>query len=175
MSTFRLNRRFSALLRRFSLTLVALTFSVVLSAGEKSGKHEPNEEDIKREISFLAKKLIDMSGEDSVVIESAAVVKPFIGVCSSIQRNGVKLTCITPESQADKNGLKTGDVISAINGISMSEQENKDRMHAYWGIVKSMSTGDVLKLDVVRGGAELKLEVTVGSLSHPAFTLEIRR
>lgn len=138
----------------------------------KKGKHS-KKEDIMLEISYLAKKLLDMSGEDMVTVTSPSVVKPFIGVCSSIQSNGVKLTCITPESQADKNGLKTGDVITYINGISMNEGDNEKRMHAYWDVVKTMKVGDVLKLGLIRAGKELDIDVTVGSLSHPAYTLTV--
>lgn len=156
------------------LVVMLLSFNAAAIADEESKKHKKDKkDDIMREISFLAKKLLDMSGEDSVTVKAPSVVKPFIGVCSNIESGGVKLTCITPDSQADKNGLKTGDLITSINDVSMKKEDNKDHMHAYWDAVKSMKTGDVLKLELIRAGTTLKIDVTVGSLSHPAYTLTV--
>jgi len=144
---------------------------------KKSGSDKKSEtEDIMREISFLAKKLLDISGEDSMMVSSPPVRKPFIGVCSSIKSAGIKLTCITPESQADKNGLKTGDIVTSINGVSMAESDiDEDVKHPYWGITRNMQTGDVLKIRLIRGGQTLNIEVTVGSLIQPAYELKVNR
>lgn len=146
---------------------------------KKDKKHKEKdamsaEEEIMREISFLAKKLLDIKGKDALTLSSPAVVKPFIGICHNIISLGVKLTCITPKSQADKNGLKTGDIVQAINGISM-EGDFSGEMHPFWPVMKQMKTGDVLKMDILRAGEEIKLNVPVGSLSHPAFELKINR
>lgn len=142
-------------------------------AGEGGKEKVYTEDDIKREISFWSKKLLDMSGEESLTIESSSVVKPFIGVCNMVDEKGVELTCITPESQADKNGLKTGDLVIAINGVSMTGKDGSKKDHGYWGVVKSMKTGDLLKMDIIRSGEAMSIDVTVGSLSQPAFKCEI--
>jgi len=142
-------------------------------AGEDGKKKEYTEEDIKREISFWAKKLLDMKGEKTLTIRSSSLVKPFIGVCNSVDEQGVKLTCITPESQADKNGLKTGDLVVAINGISMTGKDGSKKDHGYWDIVNNMKTGDLLKMDIIRSGEPQTIDVNVGALSQPAFVCEI--
>lgn len=164
------------------LALIVFAFSSAAYAGEKDKKGEKtdkdkeySQEEIKREISFLAKKLLDMSGEDQISIESPAVEKPFIGVCSMVNSDGVKLTCITPDSQADKNGLKTGDVVVNINGLDMREGEGNEHGQHYWKVVKNMKTGEVLKMQIVRAGQPMELDVTVGSLTHPSYDCDIRR
>ncbi len=148
-----------------------------LKKSAKAEKEEMTRKEIMHEISYLAKKLLDDSNEDSIVVKSAAVVKPFIGVCSKILALGIELTCITPDSQAEKNGLKTGDIVQSINGISMaSEDPNEKRVkHAYWPIVNEMKTGDVLKMNILRAGRSLEIDVTVGSLTHPAYELKVTR
>lgn len=144
--------------------------------GKAETNHEANKDEIMRELTYLAQKLLDMSGEGAVTVKSPSVEKAFIGVCSKLGGRGVKLTCITPESQADKNGLKTGDIVTEMNGISMkkrAEQEKHD--HPYWDIVHSMKTGDVLKMDILRAGKQVKVDVTVGSIMSPAWVLEVKK
>ncbi len=142
----------------------------------KTGDYKSKKEDIMLEISFLAKKLLDMSDEDEIVVKSPAVLKPFMGVCSMVNDNGIKLTCITPASQAEKFGLKTGDIITAINGLSMAvpEQTHTDK-HPYWKVVKSMEIGSLLKMNVLRDGQQQKINLIVGSLTHPAYELKVSR
>ncbi len=194
MNIFCLGRLYKRSIMRSMLVGLLLSMSFTLSADEKSKLYEKNEshneaksyskskkekqdkkQEIMQEISFLAKKLLDMSGEKSVVVTSPAVIKPFIGVCSNIENKGVRLTCITPDSQADKNGLKTGDLITSINDVSMNKEGNKEHVYAYWDVVKNMDVGDVLKIELIRAGTTLEIDVTVGSLSHPAYTLEVKR
>jgi len=143
---------------------------------KKSKLHDSEKEELMSEISFLAKKLLDSSGKDSLVLKSPSVMKPFIGVCSKIISLGIELTCISPASQAQKSGLKTGDVIIIMNGLSMAQTPNKsEKDNPYWDIVHNMKTGDVIKMGLLRGGKNIELEVTVGAISHPAYELKITR
>ena len=45
---------------------------------------EWTEEHIMREIAYMAKKLLDMSGKESIRLESPAFDKPFMGICSEV-------------------------------------------------------------------------------------------
>ncbi|MEM7360155.1 MAG: PDZ domain-containing protein [Pseudomonadota bacterium] len=131
------------------------------------------EAEIKNEISYLAKKLLDMSGKDTYTVESPAFMKPYLGVCSAISTAGVKITCVTPGSGAAKSGLKTGDVLSEINGISMVNDDEGKVKDAYYTAVKTMKTGEVMELTVFRGSETLTLKATIGTISHPAYTLTV--
>ena len=146
------------------------------SAMKKSKLHDFEKEELMNEISFLAKKLLDSSGKDTLVLKSPSVMKPFIGVCSKIIPIGIELTCISPASQAQKGGLKTGDVIITMNGFSMAQTPNKsEKDNPYWDIVHNMKTGDNIKMGLLRGGKNIEMEITVGSISHPAYELKITR
>jgi len=136
---------------------------------------EWTEEHIMREIAYMAKQLLDMSGKDSVRIESAAFDKPFIGICSEILTKGVKLTCVTPGTQAAKAGLQTGDVVIQMNEVSLANEDLAVTKKRYYKIVESMQTGEEIKLVLVRDGNQMARMVTVGSLSHPAYVLEVDR
>lgn len=154
-----------------AIAMLALTTTPLL-AGE-----DLSEEGIKLEISYLAKRLLDITGKDSYTIGSVAVVKPFIGICTNIKESGVQLTCVTPESQAAKAGLETGDIITQINGLSVAGQKShkEDSKGNYWSIVKNMKPGDDLKMKIERDGKSRSLDVTVGALSHPSYSCDINK
>lgn len=139
-----------------------------------------NEEELKHEISFLAKKLLDMSGEDSATVEQKAFMKPFIGICSDVTPGGIKLTCITPGHNASKAGLKTGDLILSINGIDMIGID-KNRVHKkanknpFYSLTKTMKIGDQLVMKLLRNGQKQEITAIVGAVSQPAFTLTVRK
>jgi len=154
----------------FSILLIAVICSSLAYAGE-----EYSERAIQNEISYLAKKLLDMSGEDSYTVEYPAHDKPLIGICSEINSAGILITCITPGSQADKAGLKTGDVVSEVNGIDMRGKDTKRAMRAFKNIVDTMKKGDVMPMKYKRGHKTSEITVTVGSISHPSYTLTINK
>lgn len=152
------------------LLIVACCFTISSShAGEWA------EAEIKNEISYLAQKLLDMSGKDTYTVESPAYMKPYLGVCSEISTKGVKITCVTPGSGAAKSGLKTGDILSEIDGVSMMNDDVAKVKDAYYGAVKKMKTGEVMELTVFRGTETITLKATVGTISHPAYTLIISK
>ena len=136
-----------------------------------------NESELRNEISFLAKKLLDMSGENELTIKQPSINKPYLGICGEPSHSGVLLTCVTPGHNAQKAGLKTGDVIISINGVSMlSQQAHKhDSANAYYKMMGAMKTDDILKLTLLRHGKERQKDVPVGKLSQPSYTLIIKR
>ena len=125
------------------------------------------------EISYLAKKLLDMSGEESLTVKQPSYDKPFIGICTEVTEQGMKITCVTPGTQAKKAGLQTGDIIVRMKGLDMASSEKETTKKNYFSIVENMKTDEEIKLLLLREGKRMDLVVTVGSLSHPAYELRI--
>jgi len=156
------------------LILLPLLASFVTVGAAQAGE-EYSEEGILLEISYLAKKLLDKSGKDSYTVKQPAYTKAFIGICTAINEQGVLLTCVTPGTEARKAGLLTGDIVTQINGRDVpGEDSKKESKSAYWDIIKNMKVGDVLEFSLIRDGKPLKLDVGVGELTHPEFTLSIK-
>ena len=152
----------------------SITFSVL--AGEEKECKWCDEESIKVEIGYLAKKLLDLSGEDTYSVEIKAYMKPFIGVCMQPIDKGIELTCITPGSQAEKNGLKTGDIITKMNDQDLQLKSDKEaHKKESLSVIKKMKTGDLIKMIVDRAGESIELDVTVGALSHPGYKLTVTK
>lgn len=160
------------LTQRVKIAIVACFAFAITTTPSFAGD---NEKELRYEISFLAKKLLDLSGEDSITVEQPAFMKPFIGICSDIFPDGVKLTCITPGHSAARAGLKTGDLITAINDIDLTGIPRKSHDNVYYGITKKMKTGDKLAMTLIRKGVEQVITVTVGAVSHPAYTLTVKK
>jgi len=65
----------------------------------------------------------------------------------------LKIEKVTPESGADKGGLKAGDVLMAFDGMKLKERAD---------LLKSMQgkkSGDVIEIEVMRGKKTKKLKV----------------
>jgi len=158
--------------------LLSLSFTFTALAGEEKEKECEwcDEESIKLEIGYMAKKLLDMSGKDSYQVEVKSYMKPFIGICTKMLENGIELTCVTPGTQAEKNGLKTGDVVTRMNdkGLEQSGNLNKKKKQ-YFSVVNNMKTGDVIKMTLVRAGETIEIDVTVGALEHPGYRLTVTK
>ena len=160
--------------------LAAVLLATNSYAGKGEGKGKDSQSAIESEISYLAKRLLDLKGTDSYTIERTAFTKPYIGICTDMKKPGVAITCVTPDSQASKSGLKTGDLMTSINGISMADQNphpmvKKNSKPSYWTVVNNMKVGDKLNIELLRAGEPVTLNVIVGSLQHPAFKLEVKK
>ncbi len=160
--------RMNLLIKIATLTWLCLMSIAPVLAGD-------SDEELRHEISFLAKKLLEKSGGDSVTIEQPAYMKPFIGICSDVSRRGVKLTCITPGANASKAGLKTGDLVTAINGIDMVTSSSRESEDAFYGITKTMKAGDKLVMKLIRKGEKQTITATVGDIGQPAYTLTVSK
>ena len=134
-----------------------------------------SEEYIKLEISYLMRKLLDTKGVDVYKISSEAFTKPFLGICTELSDKGIALTCITPGSQAFLGGLKTGDLVTKINGQSMLIASEDKTKKAYFGIIKNMKVGEQLELEIQRDGDTLAKKITVGKMHHPSFDCDISK
>jgi len=156
------------------LLLLPLVISM-LAVSPTFGGDDYSEEAIKKEISYLAKKLLDMSGKDSYTVSSPAYKKPFLGVCSEVRDEGIEITCITPGSGAENGGLRTGDTITSINGQSLVNSDLEKAKKAYWKRMHTMKTGEILEVDVIRANERMQLKLTVGTLDHPGYTLKINK
>ena len=106
------------------------------------------------------------------LIATGTVNRGFLGVASETvtadvaeqlglpkEAKGVAITDITPDSPADKGGLKRTDVILAINDKPVSSLEEL-RL-----VVAQMLPDTKVKIKLIRDAKELTLEVTLGKLT----------
>ncbi|MCU0241045.1 MAG: PDZ domain-containing protein [Vicinamibacteria bacterium] len=75
-------------------------------------------------------------------------------------QKGVRVTFVYPGSQAEKSGLKMGDIILKLDGEVIAASR-PDEVEIFPAMVRQYRVGSQVKLDVVRGGQPKTIEVAL--------------
>jgi serine protease Do len=78
-------------------------------------------------------------------------------VGSGQDATGATLPAITPDSPAAKAGIKDGDIVTSIEGMTI------DTEHPLDSIITRFAPGRTVTVEVLRGGATVTLQVTLGT------------
>lgn len=106
------------------------------------------------------------------IIEDGYISKPYIGVSvidvsAEIQDYGIPrgaaIKQITEDSPAEQAGLQINDIVTAIDGNSISGSNELAKA------ISSSSAGDILKMSVYRNGEVIEIQVTVGEQKREAL------
>jgi S1-C subfamily serine protease len=71
---------------------------------------------------------------------------------------GVVIDAIEPGSAADAAGLQLGDVITSVEGIGV------DTMDELISALRRLGAGDLVGLEILRGGVTVEIQGTLGTL-----------
>jgi S1-C subfamily serine protease len=74
-----------------------------------------------------------------------------------VSNNGGNAPAVQPDSPAAKAGIQDGDIIQSINGITI------DTEHPLDALLVQFAPGDVVKLQVLRDGKTVTVDVTLGT------------
>jgi S1-C subfamily serine protease len=89
--------------------------------------------------------------ERTLPIDHGALVGP------GQDQTGASLPAISPDSPASKAGIKDGDVVTSIEGMTI------DTEHPLDSIITRFAPGRTVTVEVYRGGSTVKLQVTLGT------------
>lgn len=79
---------------------------------------------------------------------------------------GALINQVMPDSSAEKAGLKSGDVITKVDGVKIKSFEELASK------VGSKGAGKEISLTVIRDGDDMKIKVTLGSADQPSMSAE---
>lgn len=106
------------------------------------------------------------------IIDKGYILKPYIGVSVSNVSNEMKkyglptgavVSSVAGDSPAEKAGLKENDIITKVNGTSITQSSELTR------IVQKSSAGSKLALTIYRQGETIELTVTVAEKERSAL------
>ena len=91
--------------------------------------------------------------------------RPVLGVTVGSDKpdgpvEGVKIIGVTPGGAAEEAGLRTGDVITTINGESLTSDTGRHANTKLLDFMAGVEEGDVLEIDYLRNGKSENAEVT---------------
>lgn len=121
--------------------------------------------------------ITDLQGLIKSVLKNGKLERPYLGVryvmlneayAKEFKLNTKEGAYLAPsnnrqpsvmaDSPADKAGLKEKDIITRVNGVGI------DQTHTLTSAISKQSVGDKVKLDIIRGGKALSVEVTLEAL-----------
>lgn len=83
---------------------------------------------------------------------------------------GVEVRGVTPGGAAFEAGLRTGDIISAINGESLTADSSAAANGKLMDFMKGVQEGDTLDLDYLRDGKQASVELQPQAAGTRSFT-----
>jgi len=91
--------------------------------------------------------------------------RPVLGidVGPSEDEGGVTVVGVTPDGPADKAGLRAGDELTAVNGMSLKPGNDGDSRDTLFAIMDKAQPGDKMKVDYTRDGKAASAMVTAVS------------
>ncbi|MBR3130480.1 MAG: PDZ domain-containing protein, partial [Clostridia bacterium] len=103
------------------------------------------------------------------LIQNGAVPRPGIGImigtrtpAAALQQNkpaGVYVDSVTEGGPADIAGMKVGDILKALDGVEMTQDEMIEH-------IRAKKIGDQITFTVLRGEETLEIVITVGDLNQ---------
>ena len=93
----------------------------------------------------------------SEILKNGSAVHPYLGVYLQPANGGAAIARVVAGSPADRAGLEVGDVITAIDGHSVSSPT------ALIARITKLSPGDTVTIAITRDGTHQTLRVTIGT------------
>jgi C-terminal processing protease CtpA/Prc len=127
-----------------------------------------------QQIAELASERLPQLAEMERRFEFIADGRPRLGVNigdvnSDGPVEGVKIVGVTPGTAADDAGLRAGDVITAINGDSMSAESAREASQLVLDFMQGVEEGDILEVEYIRDGKVGSVEVEPRSVDIRAY------
>jgi serine protease Do len=92
-----------------------------------------------------------VADEEKLPVQIGALVRGFN------QQTGQQESGVVPGQPAEKGGIQDGDIVTSVNGKVIDEEHPLDATLAQF------SPGDTVTIDVLRDGAHVSLQVTLGT------------
>ena len=85
--------------------------------------------------------------------------------------DGVKVLGVSPNSPAEKVGLKSGDIITSLNGTVLIDTDDKSALKQLTDLMADVEPGDVVDVMYIRDGVTQSARVTSDAMPKPSFKM----
>jgi len=167
-------------MRKTFMTILALAATVGVSTAQAGAVRQNTTEaqrrelekqltDLARQQAEIQRKLEELGGRSPRVRIRAGTPRPDVNIwgdmpgivavinkpkfgfqTSAVPDSGARITAVTPNSPAEKAGLKSGDVITIFNGIRLAGVDNPSE-EIVKQVMDNIEVGDTVSLEYRRG------------------------
>lgn len=128
----------------------------------------------RQDLAEAQRRVVELSREAGearhIHIRSFESRRPMLGVVLGIsETKGVALAAVTPEGPAARAGLRSGDVITAIDGVPLDAAPAAQRIGDAQRRIGSLEAGQAVELAYERDGTPGKVTLEAENLSPFAF------
>ncbi len=145
----------------FAFVATAQTTGVSAADAAKAKELATAREDLRQ----AAKRVAELSGGYDVArqmnLERRFEQRPVIGVVLAPEaKTGVRIAAVTPDSAAAKAGLRSGDLLTTINGKPVAGKDSDQRLTAARAQLGDLDTQKAITIGYERGGKTASAKVT---------------
>jgi PDZ domain len=147
-----------------------------LIAGQEASFNRRQQEEIRvvrQELEFLASKLLRITGQTEFSTTHEGHVMRAFGVCAEATDAGVKVNCISLDSTAERLGLKTGDLITEIDGSVLTDSDTDAAYQRYFATLRALREGATVSVVYVRNGESRRARASYESFFSPSYTFTV--
>ena len=132
----------------------------------------------RRIAELTQERLPQMQEYAARTLEQFADGKPRLGVTIGEDKSGdpvegVIVTGVTPGSAAEQAGLRAGDIITSVNGETLSADNSGEANRRVLDIMEGVEEGDILDIEYLRDGKVGTVEVEPRPVDMRAFAFNI--
>lgn len=134
-------------------------------------------EDARRRLEQAAREVARLSAQragpqmGSVFVSPGDFTRPLLGLNIDDSDAGVRVVGVTPNGAADEAGVRSGDVIVAIDDSNLTDGAGPRPTRRLLRYLAGVDVGDTVRLAVIRDGAQIDVDVVTRESSAGVYML----
>jgi membrane-associated protease RseP (regulator of RpoE activity) len=127
-------------------------------------------DDAARDVAELSRQLYGGRDRDVVRLAHARHRGAMLGINigeSQAREDGVEVMGVSPGGAAERAGLRTGDVIVAVNDKALAKSGERSPSRELVAFMRGVEPGQVVKVEYLRAGKREVAEVTTAAAEAP--------
>jgi S1-C subfamily serine protease len=165
--------------RMFKVALLALSFVTLPAyAGEDDAELERKLDDAHERLEEASREVAELSAQlgegvvDFMRQFNFDERRAMLGINMDEpngNKDGVLIAGVTPGGPADKAGLRSGDLVTTLNGTALSREPDSSPVHKVIQLMHDVNPGDEIALEYERDGKKAVATVVAEEMSPSSF------
>jgi C-terminal processing protease CtpA/Prc len=128
---------------------------------------------IKEQLEFLALKLLKITKSEEHVVNHKGHELLVFGACGNGIKQGIKVNCVSPGSAAELMGIKSGDIITEVNGAKLDNLPIKATTTLYYNVIDALKDGDAIRVTYLQNGQLKNESGVIKGYYSPGYTFSV--